>query len=154
MSNRNLLITIFFFGIFSSNCNNEPIEIPHELDGIYEGSADWQITYPWVAMRTYSEQIKLEITYPNFKKTIIDKEEGCDGTVTLDLNDLKFDEAIVAYETAFEKDPNNPELMFTYAYIMAAIGLHKKADEMMEDAILEGIDPKELFDGVEDSVAS
>jgi TolB-like protein/Tfp pilus assembly protein PilF len=49
--------------------------------------------------------------------------------------DLKFDEAIVAYETAFEKDPNNPELMFTYAYIMAAIGLHKKADEMMEDAV-------------------
>lgn len=49
--------------------------------------------------------------------------------------DLKFDEAVSVYETAFEIDPNNPELMFTYAYIMAAIGLHKQADEMMKDAL-------------------
>jgi len=49
--------------------------------------------------------------------------------------DLKIDEAVGAYQKAMDLDPNHPELMFTYAYIMAAIGLHKKADVMMKDAL-------------------
>ena len=49
--------------------------------------------------------------------------------------DLKFDQAVGAYQRALDLDPNHPELMFTFAYIMAAIGLHKQADIMMKDAL-------------------
>lgn len=49
--------------------------------------------------------------------------------------DLKIDEAVEAYKLALELEPNEPELMFTYGYILAAIGLSKKAGVLMQDAM-------------------
>ncbi len=49
--------------------------------------------------------------------------------------DLKIDEAVAVYKRALEIDSHEPELMFTYGYIMAAIGLHKQAGILMQDAL-------------------
>lgn len=49
--------------------------------------------------------------------------------------DHQFDQAVAAYQQALEIEPNDPELMFTNGYILAAIGLQKQAQVMMADAL-------------------
>ncbi|GAA6139856.1 hypothetical protein NBRC116583_36030 [Arenicella sp. 4NH20-0111] len=49
--------------------------------------------------------------------------------------ELQLDLAVEAYEKAYELEPNNPELMFVRGYILAAIGLHAQADELMRNAL-------------------
>ncbi len=49
--------------------------------------------------------------------------------------DHKFDESVAAYQQALSLEPNDPELMFANGYILAAIGLQAKAQEMMVDAL-------------------
>lgn len=49
--------------------------------------------------------------------------------------DLKFDQALDSYNRALELDTNDPQLLFTNGYIMAAIGLQKQASEMMTEAL-------------------
>jgi TolB-like protein/Tfp pilus assembly protein PilF len=49
--------------------------------------------------------------------------------------DLKLDEAVEIYEYAYKLDPNDPQIIFMYGYILAAIGLHEKADVLIQKAL-------------------
>jgi hypothetical protein len=92
MPNRNLTIAAFFFGIVFSTCTSEPIVIAHELNGVYEGTAmSWYKSSNSFFDQSYSEHIRVEITYPSFTKTQIDKESGCTGKVLQDGSVLDFD---------------------------------------------------------------
>jgi hypothetical protein len=95
MKNSKLFIVVIFLGSVFINCTSEPSVIPHPLNGVYEGTSrvqtSWISSNKFFPDRSYSEQIRLEITYPGFKKTRLNESDGCNGTVTILANELKFD---------------------------------------------------------------
>lgn len=89
-----LYVVVIFLGGHVGGCTSEPIVIPHELNGVYEGSAYAESIRSsaniWFPLWTNTEEIRLDIKYPSFTKTRLQEADGCKGTIALNGNELEF----------------------------------------------------------------